>query len=72
MIKEIVKRLAEIDLYVKPERYKWKVRKVGFLGIVIGPEEIKMKEEKIKGVLDLLALKKVKNIQNFLGLANYY
>jgi len=28
------------------------VREVGFLGVVIGPEEIKMEEEKMKDVLD--------------------
>jgi len=72
MIEKIVKRLAENDLYVKPERYKWKVRKVEFLEMVIGPEEIKMKEEKVKEVLDWPALKGVKNIKKFLGLANYY
>jgi len=45
---------------------------VGFLGVVIGLESIKMEQVKIKGVLDWLTLKKVKNIQKFLGLANYY
>ncbi len=44
--------MAENDLYVKLEKYKWKVREVGFLGVVIGPEEIKIEEEKIKGVLE--------------------
>ena len=29
-------------------------KQVGFLGVVIGPEGIKMKEEKIKGVLNWL------------------
>ncbi len=29
-VEEIVKRLVENDLYVKPEKYKWKVREVGF------------------------------------------
>jgi len=43
--------LAENDLYVKLEKCKWKVRKVGFLRVVIGPEEIKIEEEKMKGVL---------------------
>ena len=38
----------------------------------MGLEEIKMKEEKIKGVLDQPTSKEVKNIQKFLGLANYY
>ena len=31
-----------------------------------------MKEEKIKGILDWLTPGGVKNIQKFLGLANYY
>jgi len=28
------------------------MRKVGFLGVVIGPEGIKIEEEKVKSVLD--------------------
>jgi len=35
IVEEIVKRLAENDLYVKLEKYKWKVREVGLLGVVI-------------------------------------
>jgi len=71
-VEEVVKRLAENNLYVKPEKCKWKVREVGFLGVVIGLEGIKMEEEKMKGVLDWLTSKCVKNVQKFLGLANYY
>jgi len=40
--------------------------------VVIRPEGIKMEEEKVKGVLDWLTSKCVKDIQKFLGLANYY
>jgi len=40
--------------------------------VVIRPEEIKMEEEKMKGVLDWLTPKIVKNVQKFLELANYY
>jgi len=43
-----------------------------FLRVVIGPEEIKMEKEKVKEVLYWLTLKGVKDIQKFLGLANYY
>jgi len=39
--------------------------------VVIRPEEIKIEEEKVKGVLDWLTSKEVKSIQKFLGLANY-
>ena len=72
IVKKVVRRLAENDLYIKPEKYKWKVKEVGFLGVVIGLERIKMKEEKVKGVLDQPTLKGVKDIQKFLRLANYY
>ena len=72
VVKEILKRLAENNLYVKLEKCKQKIRKVEFLGVVIGPERIKMKKEKVKRVLDWLTLKGVKNIQKFLGLTNYY
>ena len=72
LVAEVVKRLEENDLYVKPEKCKWKVKEVGFLGVVIGPEGIKMEEEKVKGVLEWLTSKSVKNVQKFLGLANYY
>ena len=65
VVEDVVKRLVENNLYIKPEKYKWKVRKVRFLGVVIELERIKMKEEKVKGVLDWLTLKGVKDIQNF-------
>jgi len=48
------------------------VREVDFLGVVLGPEEIKMKEAKMKVVLDWPVPKSVNDIQKFLGLANYY
>ena len=72
IVAEIIKRLEENDLYVKPEKCKWKVREVGFLGVVIGLEGIKMEKEKVKGVLNWLTPKCVKDVQKFLGLANYY
>ena len=62
IVEKVVKRLAENDLYVKPEKYKWKVKKVGFLEVVIGLKGIKMEGEKMKGVLDWPTLKRVKDI----------
>jgi len=57
---------------MKPKKYKWKVREVGFLRVIIGLEGIKMEEEKVKDILDWPTLQEVKDIQKFLGLANYY
>ena len=72
LVAEIIKKLEENDLYVKLEKYKWKIREVGFLGVVIGLEGIKMEKEKMKGVLDWPTPKCIKDVQKFLGLANYY
>ena len=44
LVAEIIKKLEENDLYVKLEKYKWKIREVGFLGVVIGLEGIKMEK----------------------------
>ena len=52
LVAEVIRRMEENDLYVKPEKYKWKVRKIGFLGVVIGLEGIKMEKEKVKKVLE--------------------
>ena len=52
LVKKVVKRLAGNNLYVKPKKCKWKVKKVESLGVVIGLERIKMKKEKVKDILD--------------------
>ena len=72
IVAEVIRRLEENNLYVKPEKCKWKMWEVGFLGVVIGPEGIKIEKEKMRGVLEWLTPKCVKDIQKFLGLANYY
>ena len=72
MVEEVLKRLEENDLFIKPEKYKWKVREVEFLGVVIGPRGVKMQREKVKGVLNWPVPRNVKEVQKFLGLANYY
>ena len=52
LVEEVAKRLTENDLYIKLQKYKWKMREVRFLEVVIGPEGIKIEKEKMKGVLD--------------------
>jgi len=72
IVEEILRRLEENDLYIKPEKCVWKVRKIGFLGVVIGPNGIEMEEEKVDKVLSWPEPKNVKDVRKFLGLANYY
>jgi len=72
IMEEILRRLEENDLYIKLEKCVWKVRKIGFLEVIIGPNRIEMEEEKINGVLSWPQPKNVKDVRKFLGLTNYY
>ena len=44
--------MVENNLYIKLEKYKWKIKEVVFLGVIIKLERIKIEEEKIKEVLN--------------------
>jgi len=51
IVDEVLRRLEENDLYMKPEKYIWKVWKIGFLGVIIGSDRIEIEKEKVNGVL---------------------
>ena len=72
LVEKILKRLEENNLFVKLEKCKWKVREVEFLGVVIGPKRVEIQREKVEEVLNWLAPRNIKEVQKFLGLANYY
>ena len=40
IVEEVLRRLEENDLFIKPEKYVWKVREVGFLGVIIGEDRV--------------------------------
>jgi len=72
IVKEILRKLEENDLYVKPEKCMWKARKIGFLEMIIGHNRVEIEKEKVDGVLSWPEPKNVKDVRKFLGLANYY
>jgi len=72
IVEKILRRLEENDLYIKPEKCMWKARKIGFLGVVIGPDGIEIEKKKVEGVLSWPQPKNMKDVRKFLGLANYY
>jgi len=72
IVEEVLRRLEENDLFVKPEKCVWKVREVRFLGVIIRENRVRMEKEKVQGVIEWPVPKSVKDVQKFLGLANYY
>jgi len=51
LVEEVLKRLKKNNLFVKPEKYQWKVKEVEFLDVVIGPQGIKIQKKKVNKVL---------------------
>ena len=72
IVEEVLKRLKENDLYIKPEKYVQKVQKIRFPGVVIGPNRIKIEKKKVDKVLSWPKPKNIKDVRKFLGLTNYY
>ena len=62
IVKEVLRRMIENDLFIKPKKYVWKVREVRFLGVIIRLDGMRMKKKKVQGVVDWLVLKNMKNV----------
>ena len=62
LVEEVLRRLEENDLFVKPEKCRWKVREVEFLGVIIGPKGVEIQKKKIDRVLNWPAPRNVKEV----------
>ena len=71
-VKEVLKRLCKASLYAKAEKCEFHSESVEYLGYILSPSGLTMSNDKIKIIQDWLEPKKVKNIQSFLGFANFY
>jgi len=57
---------------VKAEKYKFHSDSVEYLGYVLSPSGLTMSDAKVKIIQEWPEPKKVKDIQSFLGFANFY
>ena len=67
IVEEVLKRLKENVLFLKPEKCEFKKKEIEFLGMVIGEKGVKMDMTKVEAIMSWLMPKCVKNIQAFLG-----
>jgi len=71
-VKEVLKHLRKAGLYAKAEKCKFHSELVEYLGYILSLSGLTMSDDKIKIIQDWLEPKKVKDIQFFLGFANFY
>ena len=71
-VKEVLKRLWKAGLYTKAEKYEFYSDSVEYLGYVLSPYGLTMSDAKVKTIQEWPEPRKVKDIQSFLGFANFY
>ena len=71
-VKEVIKCLCKTNLYAKAEKCKFHFKLVEYLGYILSSSGLTMSNDKVKIIQDWLEPKKVKDIQSFLGFANFY
>ena len=65
-------RLWKHSLYCHPDKCKFSVDSVEYLGFILSKDGLKMDSTKIQTIMDWLEPRKVKHIQSFLDFANFY
>jgi Reverse transcriptase (RNA-dependent DNA polymerase) len=71
-LRRVLTKLGEAGLYCKAEKCTFYQERVTFLGHVLSKEGITMDPSKIVTIRDWPELQNVKDVQSFLGFANYY
>ena len=71
-VRDVLQHLCANGLYLKPEKCKWHLETIEYLGYILSPSRLSMACDKIQTVLNWPKPWKVKDIQSFLGFANFY
>lgn len=71
-VRQVLERLLQNRLFVKSEKCEFHATTVSLLGYVISPGQVKMDPGKLSAVLDWLVPTSRKQLQSFLGFANFY
>jgi len=60
------------NLCFKRSKCDFNMEEIPILGVVVGKEQVKMEQEKIKAVKEWKTLTKIKDVESFLRFANFY
>lgn len=71
-VRQVLQRLLENKLFVKAEKCVFHVPSVSFLGYIIAQGQVQMDAAKVAAVSEWPVPSNVKQLQRFLGFANFY
>src|SRR5258706_6448272 len=72
IVEQVLERCLKHDLAINLEKSEFHKPEVEFLGHVINGTDIHMQQKKVDAILDWQTPTKKKEVQAFLGFANYY
>ena len=72
LVKKVLKKLAEYNLAVAAHKSIFHAPEVEFLGYILNETGVTMSERKVEAVKNWEVPKSVKDMQRFLGFANFY
>ena len=71
-VRQVLQRLRENKLYARPSKCTFFTDTIEYLGHIVGPDGIKPNPELVKAIFNFPQPRTLKELQSFLGLANYY
>jgi RNase H-like domain found in reverse transcriptase/Reverse transcriptase (RNA-dependent DNA polymerase) len=71
-VAQILKKLQDNNLFLKPEKCQFHKQEVEYLGIIVGKGQVKMDLVKVKEIMDWPIPTNVSELHSFLGFENYY
>src|ERR1700761_8604173 len=71
-VHQVLDKLEQHDLFLKPEKCQFETRRTEFLGIILESGTVQMDPAKIKGVADWPPPKRLKDVRSFLGFTGFY
>jgi len=72
LVRQVLRRLEEHNLFLKPEKCEFETTKTQFLGMIIELGKTEMAPKKVSAVLNWPVPQCKRDLQRFLGLTNYY
>jgi hypothetical protein len=72
IVREVLQRLQDHDLYLKPEKCKFEKQEIEYLGMIIRPGEVCMDHGKVSAVRDWPTPTTLCEVRAFIGFSNFY
>ena len=71
-VREVVQRLIDAGLQIDIDKCEFETTKTKYLGLIVTPNGIEMDGDKVAAVTSWATPENLKDIQKFLGFANFY